>query len=704
VIFFLWISLGTFVAPAVVSAWYLVITKELAEFAKYYKSFQCLRKLQVQADFLTAKLRLAKDGVQAIFNDEGSKDNLYNEIMDYVMDLLFFKGHSLQRMTLEQMAKTMHEANDIYRPVILKSRTGEPMDLEPKDRVKVYLPRTNKSDLRYATIKTVVRIKTVITQVLQRENTYYAEEFGKVPLEVMSEEDIKNHLPDKAVIIGEKTLSEAEQKEVTYEKDDPVDVYMPLIEMNGTVTYRNDTGLYKQYDVLYDYDGSKKKTRFYAEALKFWKKIPADFEYKNFFAYQKADSPGASTESQTTESEDIEPKWAEFGKDVEEANKVREALEGKGIALGDLGKALSKHGVGEIPLYAWQVFHDGQDPLEYMAELVENKLPPLNVVAAYRDVQAKIAAVANTQLEQQLNVAVANKDLKATNELLAKLGNPQGKLDKFLYDMFIGKEDGNLDVVELGNLLGAISNPGLVDDEVAVEKYAEQFEERKQSFRQWMGTFNLLVDGESEYGQLDDWANMLKAMEGEQKARHKKRLDKVASVKDHLIDSLPHGLNTVGPAGEAKENVQESVKEVIRALVAPINLSAAFYQRIFAFLSSIFLSLFSLLGYKIFGSEGASPEFTLAVFVGVQATIFGLYYDDTSPEQFEKDSLQAARAYHVDRFRTQYDESFQSGGRLCCERYKCCLALGFGAPPAQHSTAYHRWRAMAIHKMIQDRK
>ena len=71
VIFFLWISLGTFVAPTVVSAWYLVITKELAEFQKYYRSFLTLNNLRVQADLLTAKLRFATDGVGAIFDDEG---------------------------------------------------------------------------------------------------------------------------------------------------------------------------------------------------------------------------------------------------------------------------------------------------------------------------------------------------------------------------------------------------------------------------------------------------------------------------------------------------------------------------------------------------------------------------------------------------------------------------------------------------------
>ena len=71
VIFFLWISLGTFVAPTVVSAWYLVITKELAEFKKQYRSFLTLNNLRVQADLLTAKLRFATDGVGAIFDDEG---------------------------------------------------------------------------------------------------------------------------------------------------------------------------------------------------------------------------------------------------------------------------------------------------------------------------------------------------------------------------------------------------------------------------------------------------------------------------------------------------------------------------------------------------------------------------------------------------------------------------------------------------------
>ena len=121
-------------------------------------------------------------------------------------------------------------------------------------------------------------------------------------------------------------------------------------------------------------------------------------------------------------------------------------------------------------------------------------------------------------------------------------------------------------------------------------------------------------------------------------------------------------------------------------------------------MTSIGLSLFAVLGYEIFSSD-EDDQFTFAIFVGVQATIFGLFYD--APVDFEKESLESARAYHVDRFRTIYKPEFQAAnGRLCCERYKCCVALGFGAPPEaqDENKTYHRWRAMALHKMLQDRK
>ena len=71
VLFFLWVSVATFVAPTSVTPWYAFIFQVLLLLQTEYAGFHCLSNLRAQADEWTSKMRFASEGVDAIFNDEG---------------------------------------------------------------------------------------------------------------------------------------------------------------------------------------------------------------------------------------------------------------------------------------------------------------------------------------------------------------------------------------------------------------------------------------------------------------------------------------------------------------------------------------------------------------------------------------------------------------------------------------------------------
>ena len=65
------ISLAVFVAPEKVLPYYTFVFSAFLTVKTQFKYFQCLRKLEIQADDLTSKMRVESEGVAAIFNDEG---------------------------------------------------------------------------------------------------------------------------------------------------------------------------------------------------------------------------------------------------------------------------------------------------------------------------------------------------------------------------------------------------------------------------------------------------------------------------------------------------------------------------------------------------------------------------------------------------------------------------------------------------------
>ena len=643
--------------------------------------------------------------------------------MDYVGELLFFKGFSLEMLTEDQVAKHL-----TIRPVIIRKVLSSAMDSndeekvagDPKrgDRVQLYLPRTCRVDKYH-------KITTAISPRESASDKYFVERFS-FALELMEEDRIVKECPPKAMIIA--------KKGTTFQPNDIVEVYMPYFEMAGTVTHVEISDARKKFDVLYDFASSRKagRTRFFAKALELWKKIPDDFEYPEFFpvnsvaAEASVDAdPGASVDEvsgsgggDATVSESKDQDFEDF-QELTETNKVRKDLQKKGVRLAYVCKMLRKHGVSdeEIPLYAWQIFPEGKNAIEYMAELVRDKLPPLNVVATYMGILAKIKDVEQANLRGQLEEYFADRDLVGALEVLGKLDNPNNEmLEVHLYDVLSGRMQQKLDYPGIHELLEAIDGTTNADKleqekekskpdsalvpilEDKVKKDKAQLKNRQKPFQQWLEAFATLIDGDGEFGQLGDWARTLDLLEKEQRGRREKWLEKVENLNSQRQAIME------AESSSTREKLEQGAKELFASFEAPISLMAAWHKRIFGLLFSICASFFTVLAYSVFGDG----ELTLTTFIAVQASVFGIFYENITPEQFEKDSLKAALAFHVNSFRTVYNESRNVSGRLVTDRRcKWCISfstLGLLTPTCDVTSGYHKWRSMALHKMIQDRK
>ena len=519
-------------------------------------------------------------------------------------------------------------------------------------------------------------------------------------------------------------IIEDKKKGKTFQANDRVDVYMPYFEMDATVTHVNPTGIRKKYDVFYSYPDSKRarRTRFVTKARALWKKIPKDFKYPNLMATKVAGAVGPAPPVGPRLNADFEDLDADLDADWDKnegANEVRASLKKKGIPFLYLCKVLIKHGVAknEIPLYAWQIFPEGKNAIEYMAELVRDKLPPLNVVATYMGILAKIKDVEQANLRGQLEECFADRDLVGALEVLGKLDNPNNEmLEVHLYDVLSGRMQQKLDYPGIHELLEAIDGTTNADKleqekekskpdsalvpilEDKVKKDKAQLKNRQKPFQQWLEAFATLIDGDGEFGQLGDWARTLDLLEKEQRGRREKWLEKVENLNSQRQAIME------AESSSTRQKLEQGAKELFASFEAPISLMAAWHKRIFGLLFSICASFFTVLAYSVFGDG----ELTLTTFIAVQASVFGIFYENITPEQFEKDSLKAALAFHVNSFRTVYNESRNVSGRLVTDRRcKWCISfstLGLLAPTCDVTLGYHKWRSMALHKMMQDRK
>ena len=668
-------------------------------------------------------------------------------MVDYTNELLFFKGISLEMMTEEQMARKM-----TYRPVVLRAALSPPTEEEvdpnrdapnrPRyapepsrgTEVLVYMPRTYESD-KYVEITT--KIQSTFAE--EKRERYYVECFKGFPLEVMDEKRIKSECPSRAVIIA------AEGAQL--QPNDAVLVYMPYFKMTGTVVSVDKTRARKKYDVLYDYAESKQagRTRFFAKALELWQKIPPGYEYPGQGPPLEPTAKDTMlSEQRHEESLDVSEKWKNFPTETKKTEEVRKHLEEKSVSLPYLCEMLSEHGVPDekIPLYAWQVFPRGRNTVEYMTELVEKERPPLGVVAAYVGVLAKIKKKEQEKLEQQLEEAFHENNVIAVHNLLVKIGNPDNEqLKRQIYDLLSGRkhrkrsfteqkqpdssspehqEPQKLDYSIVGKLLELVENTTNADrlkEELAkpkpnqsrvqalkekVKQDEVQLKLRQKPFNQWLEAMRTLVDGHGEYGYIGEWAGIFAQIDKEAKDRHDEMVDKVASMR-----SRTQAIWGSVTSQTTLEKIEQGTTKILESFRSPISIKAAFYKRLFAFVYTLLLSFFIVLAYSIFGRY-QGDRFTLTVFVVVQASVFGVFYQQTTVDQLELETLKAALAYHVNCFRTVYDGKFQTDGQLCCDRYACCVACGCGSPRGDAKdngrTGYHKWRAMALYKMIFDKK
>ena len=664
----------------------------------------------------------------------GCKTALFKELVDYANELLFFRGFSLEMITEEQMAKTMTQ-----RPVLMRPPPLTPIELAHAPHlprhlpdpirgtgVTVYMPRTSKDDA-------YVEIATKIVSKVdgEEQDKYFVECFKALPIGVMPKKRITKECAPKAVIIA--------AEGARFHPGEEVIVYMPYFTIKGTVTQVDASGSRKKYDVLYNFAQSKNagRTRFFGKAVELWKQIPPEYEYPEAEgqALLPESGPLPSESGDATfigrrNKEGVEEKWKNFPPETDKTVEIRKQLEEKSVSLPYLCKMLSEHGVTDekIPLYAWQVFPNGHNAVDYMAELIKKERAPLEVVAAYVGVLAKIKATEQEELKDQLENAFYENDLITARELLVKIGQPDNEqLKLHIYDVLSGKkwrrkrtvfaeekepEKQKVNYAVIGKLLDLVDHTSNADklkeeqakrkpDKARVQNLQDkvnqdkvQLELRQKPFQQWLEAFATLLDGDGEYGQLGAWADRFVQVENERKNRHGRLVDKLQTLKSRA-DSIMADVSTTTLA-----KLEQGAAEMMSSFEAPISLDAALYKRIFGLLFSISLSFFIVLAYDIFHGG----EFTLTVFIAVQASIFGIFYKKTTIEQFEKGSLNDALAYHINCFRTVYDGDFQANGRLCCDRYWCCVALGCGSPRGDVKIGYHKWRAMALHKMIRDKK
>ena len=666
------------------------ITKECDEEGKYL--VECFGDLPLE---LMDQEYIEKECPQkpAIIGKTGTKydpGQIVQVYMPHFVMVLLTKHSDEEKFGPCGVEKTVHTED--YVP-----------DPKKSDRVLVCLPRTCKHH-KYETIS------TKITKECDEEGKYLVECFGDLPLELMDQEYIEKECPQKAAIIGK-----------TGTKGQVVRVYMPYFVMAGTVTNVDTTDIRKRkkFDVRYDFSSSRisGRTRFFATARELWKKIPGNFEYPETDDSDNEDprsrilrratasgfqDPASKAENAAASIDRNAGSGAEYGESKTDSNSddglerswhVANDLQEKGFKFDRLCETLKKHGVGDddILLYSSQIFPEGQNAVEYMGKLVKDTRTPLNVVAAYMGVLAKIKTTEQKRLRERLGKALREMELGAkekTVETKEERPDYQGSICKLLEAI---NDTTHADELREEKAKNRPDRALIQKLEDKVKQNEVELKNRQKPFIQWLQAFATLIDGDGVFGPLGEWARTLNSLEKEQRDRRDKQLEKFENVKKQTEPMLKD------TSTADKDKLEQVAKELLELLDAPISLSAAFYKRLFALLCSILAALFTVLAYVVFGQG----DFTLTTFIGVQASIFAIFYQNTTQEQFEKDSLRDALAYHVNCFRTVYDEDLRApNGRMYTEIFKCNVLCCRG----KVNTRYHKWRAMAIFKMIQDRK
>ena len=117
---------------------------------------------------------------------------------------------------------------------------------------------------------------------------------------------------------------------------------------------------------------------------------------------------------------------------------------------------------------------------------------------------------------------------------------------------------------------------------------------------------------------------------------------------------------------------------------------------------SFTMSLFVVLAFTVFGDG----ELNLTVFLGVMGSVIAIFFKNIPIDQFEKNALESALAYRVSRFRTIYDaEHDHDSGLFCFDKNKCGKCCGRNRDKGDDfSTDYHKWRSMALYKLLHNHK
>ena len=625
---------------------------------------------------------------------------LYSELVDYVNELLFYKGHSLKTVTLEQVATHMKN-----RPlcVIMKHEGASDFKAEKQarvgDEVRVYLS------------KDVMKFSTKIREKSSEEDAYFVEYFrGRedFPLQLMAEELIQRTRPSEALIIAEKGT--------TFRPGDSVQVYMPYLA--GIVTHVN--GFNKKVDVRYNFADSENagRTRFFAKALQFWKEIPANFGRRspsNLEITSAADAAEAKEAAQDVtaclgsevaddaaceykDADSQEPEDPE-DPDSEQKRKVRQDLDEKGVALSHLCEKLRKHGVSEtkIPLYAWQIFPGSENAVKYIAYLVKKESAPLNVLAAYIDLLTEIKHVEQKRLHKKLY----NTFCQLEKHLLYLDADDKTEKRKKLFERhaFFYKLLESIDKTTPADKLKAERAKTIPDNNIVcvltheVEKDKAQLKNRQKPFQQWLKAFAAVV--RAEIGRLDGESIMFML----------KDFDRRQNTKTPA-DSEDESTRKTGPTSTAETVEQEAYRQasqLVDSVSVPISLNAALRTRILTVLFTIFILLFATLAYTTFGAG----TFTLTILISVQGSFFTVFYANTALKQFEEESLKEAFAYHTHCIRGYYNVNFHDAFGRSIEHnlFKCFKGVrGCCCFRDYAHIRYHTWRCAALYKMIYDRR
>ena len=696
VILALWISLAVFVAPEKVLPVYTFFFTITLIWKFQNGTSGRLLELRYKADYLTAKERFHVEGyISTNVNDEGSRKFVYRNLVGYINELLFYKGHNLQIVALKEAKKTRQKGRPLC---VLMKKDGAPdreEEVQVGDEVRVYMPRMLK-------FKTKIREKS-------NEGTYFVEYHGHgtredFPLQLMEMELIQRARPPKPMIIAEKGT--------TFQPGDNVEIYIPYL--TGKVTFVDTFD--KIVDVRYDryYSGVINKKRFFAKAFQFWQTIPPDFITRSNFGRQWAsatataeakkaaeDSVGAYSGSEVADEAACECKDTDSESpedpDSEQKKKVRKDLDEKGVALSYLCEKLRKHGVSqtEIPLYAWQIFPENKNAVQYMLNLVKKENSPPNVVAAYMDLLARIEYLKQKRLRKELYETFREID-KHLWDLNTEKKAPAKCHERFLALLEEVDKTTNEEKLE-EEKAKSMPDPERVrtlKDEVEQDK--KQLEDREKPFIQWLKAFDGLVIRQDD--QLEGFTQK-KQKRGRQ-AVSSANLRRAINMKNE-VRSFTEDTRENKPLSR-DEIVQQGVEEVLASLQTPISLNAALWKQRMTMINSICISLFFSLAYITFGEEAS---FTLSIFIALQASILVVHRRTITPEQFDKNALNSAFAYHVNFLFTVSAVNFRDAhGRTIQERHRQCFRACYDCCDTKQSLSYHKWRALALHTMIQDLK